>query len=1136
MKIRSIILTLLIPLLVLHACSRNDRSGLHELFTDPPASARPWVFWYWIKAAVSKEGITADLEAMKKNGIAGAYLIPVQGPEDPPLYEPVAEQLSPAWWELVEFALSEANRLNLQIAMHSCDGFAVAGGPWITEEMSMQKVVWSELGITGKAHFSDTLPQPEMYGSYYRDIAVFAFPTPVDAQFTTASIKPGITTNMGSEDPGYLVDPENKRVFRSDDPGWIQYEFEEAFPCRTIHIRTGGLNYASHHLAVETSNDGIHFDSLCRLEPPRHGWQDYEAGITHSIPYVKARYFRFVYSHEGVEQGSEDLDAARWNPALKLVGLELSGRPVIHQFEGKNGSIWRISQNSDKDLLPDSVCIPISSIRDITSHMDSSGYLDWDVPDGKWTILRIGHTSTGHINYMGGGGLGLECDKFDPEIAEFQFDQWFGKVFDKTGPDLSREVLKVFHIDSWECGSQNWSGVFEEEFLDRRKYSLKKYLPVMTGLPVESAEISEQFLYDVRMTIDELVTGNFFGTMARKAGEKNCLFSSESIAPVMTGDAMTHYKKADIPMGEFWYNSPSHDKPTDILDAISAAHIYGKDIIQAEAFTIIRMDWNENPADLKALGDRNFALGVNRFVFHVFAHNPWTDRRPGMTLNTVGLYFQRDQTWWDASKAWMDYISRCQALLQQGKPIVDIAVFTGEEIPRRALTPDRIIDILPGLYSKVMIGYEKTRMENEGLPMIEKPYSVTSSANTYDPSAWTDPLRGYKFDSFNRDALLGNVSVKKGKIINEGGMEYGILVIPGIRKGSPNAYMSEETAEKIIELVRQGATVILEEMPARDPGLQKDPGTELLSTLYSTDGLTVKNRIRYKQLGKGKIVFAPYEMEFLEELGIERDFIASENEKEVYDVAWNHRRGDDFDLYFISNQQDEKRKLSFSLRSNRKAMSVFDPLNGKVYSVPAEITGGRTIGSLELEAFGSAFIVLENRPAMEKSYEADGYPEPSSSIDLSQDWTIRFDRAYGGTSGILELPDLKDWRYFEDDSIRYYSGPAMYTKQFDFMGDPSDSLWLDIGKAYSIAEVWLNGNSCGTVWTAPWRVSISNYIKKGENILEIRVTNTWKNRIIGDNTVFSNDPLTWTTAPFRIRGQELTPSGLTGPVRITGTR
>jgi len=248
-------------------------------------------------------------------------------------------------------------------------------------------------------------------------------------------------------------------------------------------------------------------------------------------------------------------------------------------------------------------------------------------------VLRIGHTSTGHTNATGGGGKGLECDKFDPRVVSLQFDHWFGEAIRRAGPDLAGRVLTIFHVDSWECGSQNWSPVFREEFRRRRGYDLLRWLPAMAGVPLGSADSSERFLYDVRQTIAELIHDNFYVTLAQLAHAKGCQFSAESVAPTMTSDGMLHYQAADIPMGEFWLRSPTHDKPNDMLDAISGAHVYGKSLIQAEAFTELRLAWDEYPGMLKPLQDRNYALGINRMVFHVFTHNPWMDRKPGMTLD-----------------------------------------------------------------------------------------------------------------------------------------------------------------------------------------------------------------------------------------------------------------------------------------------------------------------------------------------------------------------------------------------------------------------------------------------------------------------------------------------------------------------
>jgi len=248
-------------------------------------------------------------------------------------------------------------------------------------------------------------------------------------------------------------------------------------------------------------------------------------------------------------------------------------------------------------------------------------------------------------------------------------------------------------------------------------------------------------------------------------------------------------------MGEFWNNSPTHDKPNDMLDAISAAHIYGKNMVQAEAFTTVKMDWSETPATLKALGDRNFALGINKMVLHVFCQNPYTNKKPGVTLDGVGLYYQRDQTWFKQSKAWIDYLARCQALLQQGKPVVDIAVFTGEELPRRSVLPDRLINTLPGIVGKDRVATEAKRLKNENQPLRQKPDGVSNAANMADAENYTNLLNGYSYDSFNPDALQ-MASVEHGKIVLPTGMSYKLFVLPANMKMNPDNIISNSSVKK----------------------------------------------------------------------------------------------------------------------------------------------------------------------------------------------------------------------------------------------------------------------------------------------------------------------------------------------------
>ncbi|RYG21616.1 MAG: DNA-binding protein, partial [Chitinophagaceae bacterium] len=622
-------------------------------------SAKPWVFWYWVQAGVSKEGIKADLEAMKANGIGGAYLMTIKGENssNPPLYQPAINQLTPQWWDMVKFAFAEAKRLDLKLGMHISDGFALAGGPWISPALSMQKVVSSKITIKGGVNTKIMLPQPETKEGYYKDIAVYAYPSPVGSGISTQTVIPKITTSNESDASG-LIKADNKQNFSSSDPVWIQYEFAKPFTCRSINIKTSGNNYQSNRLTLEVSDDGKIFRKVGRLEAPRHGWQDTDEDFTHAIVPTTARFFRFQYNKAGSEPGSEDLDAAKWKQSLKIVKLELSAEAKIGHYEGKNGSIWRVSSRTTQNEVPKNLAIPLSKMLNLTKFLKTDGTLTWNAPKGVWTILRVGHTSTGQRNATGGAAIGLECDKFNPQAISLQFNSWYGEALKHAGPEIAGKVLNTFHVDSWECGSQNWSPAFKAEFFKRRGYDLTPYLPIMIGLPVESIEISENFLYDMRKTIAELVVDQFYGTLAKLAKEKGVEFTAESAAPTMLSDGLMHYKKVNIPMGEFWLNSPTHDKPNDMLDAISGAHIYGKNIVQAEAFTTVRMDWNESPGTMKALQDRNYALGINKLSYHVFTHNPWTDRKPGMTLDGVGLYFQRDQTWWKQGKAWVDYATR----------------------------------------------------------------------------------------------------------------------------------------------------------------------------------------------------------------------------------------------------------------------------------------------------------------------------------------------------------------------------------------------------------------------------------------------------------------------------------------------
>ncbi len=1131
---------------------------LQAAFQNPPEAAKPWVFWYWMNAAVTAEGITADLEAMKEAGIGGAYLMPIKGVENPPAISPPAVQLSPQWWKMVRHSMQEADRLGLKLAIHFSDGFALGGGPWITPELSMQHVVSAQTQVTGSKKLRLALPQPPTVQGYYRDIAVYAYPTPNGGGVTTYSIKPQISSSLKGENLDRLATAGNKAGFKTSEPGWIQYAFDQPFTCRSIRIKSSGYNYQAHRLRVEASNDGRTFRAVARLQPPRSGWQDSSA-VTHALPATTARFFRFAYDPAGSEPGAEDLDAAKWKQSLKVSEIQLSSEARIHQFEGKNGDVWRVSERTTAAQVPDVQCVPLGKVINLSDKLNASGQLNWTAPPGRWTILRMGHTSTGQVNTTGGGGRGLECDKFSPEAVTLQFDKWFGEAVRQGGPELAARVLKVFHVDSWECGSQNWSKNFAVEFQQRRGYDLLPYLPVLAGVPLQSADVSERVLFDVRTTIAELVNDKFYGTLKELAHAQGCSFSAEAIAPTMVSDGLLHYKNVDVPMGEFWLRSPTHDKPNDMLDAISGAHIYGKNIIQAEAFTELKLAWDEHPGMLKALQDRNYALGVNRMVYHVFVHNPWLDRRPGMTLSGIGLFFQRDQTWWKPGRAWVDYARRCQALLQLGRPVVDVAVFTGEETPSRAVLPDRLVAELPGIFGPQMVASERKRLANVGLPMRELPEKVSASANMATAETLVDPLHGYAYDSFNKDALLNLATVRYGRILLPGGASYGVLVVPGAQKMNlDSSSMSPAVAKRLHELVQAGATILFNRQPNHSPGLQDFPNADNVVQresykILSLAGLPTDSNVANRPAklvytgqhkiepfvneSKVRVMHGPFTADSFAALGLERDVTASlANGQQAPSIAWNHRTDAQFDIYFISNQLDSARTINLSLRVAGRRPELWDAVTGETYPAREwQTANGRTSLPVHLDRNGSIFVVFRESITTQAEHTGTNWLETRTVQTLSGPWQVRFDAKMGGPAQPVAFSQLTDWSKHTDTGIRNYSGTAEYTQTFRWKPAKRarQRVWLELGQLANLAEVQLNGKACGISWTAPYRIDITEAVKKGDNQLRILVTNTWANRLIGDRALPAEQRLTNTTAPSPAANKPLLPAGLLGPVSIS---
>jgi hypothetical protein len=1134
---------------MLTADGKESTKNLALGFANPPASARPWVYWFPLDGNITSNGITADLEAMQRVGIGGVlYMETDQGAPAGP-----ARFAGPSWRDLVKHICSEAHRLGLEVNMNNDAGWCGSGGPWITPEFSMQRVVWSETNVSGPLHFTGILPQPESKMNFYRDIAVLAFPTPT---------------------------------------------------------------------------------------------------ISYQIPNISDK----------SAQGSGEI-------------------PLHTVFAA----------------VPSEATIPRDRIVILTSRLGADGRLTWDVPAGQWTILRLGHTTTGVENHPAPpGGLGLESDKLSKEASEAAFAGLMAKVIDDSKLLAGKgKTLVSTHIDSWETGSQNWTPRFREEFKRLRGYDPLLLLPVMTGRVVDNLEVSERFLWDVRKTVGELLLENYAGQFEKMANRHGLRLSIEAYSGEPAED-MAYAGRADEPMGEFW-SWIKYGAANSCTEMASAAHTYGKRILGAESFTANDGEkWQGYPGSIKELGDWAFCEGINRFVFHRYALQPWTNpnRPPGMSMGPWGLHYERTQTWWEQSKAWHEYLARCQFMLRQGLFAADLCFLEPESSPQ-------------GFHSPVKSGYDRP---------------------------------GYGFDGCTPEVVLTRMSVKGGRLVLPDGMSYRMLVLPKV------GTMTPRLLGKLKELVAAGATVVggpplkspsLSDYPKCDEEVKKladelwgtgeppeeptgrsfgkgkiiwggefrpspepapksvsllgsakwiwraegnpveaaPPGTRYFRRLITVDAgspvtsarleMTADNSfqcwVNNKSAGKGddwnrlvsmnlKRLLKPganllavaavnggdqpnpaglvgsltitYADGHAQEIHTDQSWEAAEsasrNWKSDATVAegwaaamelgpvgmspWNypnmtlgnpdsipdidslchllagmgvppdfsfqaadssqclrfiHRVAGGTDLYFVANKNPQPEDAVCSFRVHGRRPELWRPDTGRIERVAAyDEQDGCVRLPIHFDPNGSAFVVFRDGALVEGdrviAVSRDGEPiltttlakptaVPSDVVELTRDqsrrleaevsrpgkyeltsadgqarrfeltavpkpleitgsWDLRFPPNWGAPEHVT-LNRLISWNDHPDAGVKYFSGTATYSRTIQVPAsliEGNHRLYLDLGKVAVIAQIKLNGQDLGLLWKEPYRVDVTGVLRPGDNDLEIKVVNLWINRLIGD--------------------------------------
>ena len=726
--------------------------------------------------------------------------------------------------------------------------------------------------------------------------------------------------------------------------------------------------------------------------------------------------------------------------------------------------------------VPDEQDTQVKDVVDLSAKLAPDGTLRWEVPAGEWQVLRFGFTLNDHchVSTCSQGWDGYALDPFDAGAFRRYWDAVVEPLIGDAGP-LAGKTLKYLHTDSWEVEVANWTPTLREEFKARRGYDLLPWLPVIAGRIVNSRDQSDRFLQDFRRTMGDLAIDHHYRLFREGAHRHGMLIHPESGGPHSVPiDAQQCLGYDDAPMSEFWAWSWTHRVGDAnrffVKQPASAAHTYGHPLVLAEGFTTIGPHWQETLRDnLKPAFDHACTEGLNLLVWHAFVCSPASEGVPGQQY-FAGTHLNPNVTWWDKSAPFFSYIDRSQWMLQQGLPVADVAYYYGDNVPNFA--------------------------------QLRK----------------SDPARvgaGYDYDVVTAEVILNRMKVKDGRVVLPNGMSYRLLVLPD------RTVISLPVLRKLKEFVAAGATVA-GPRPLTASGLAGFPASDAEVRMLA-DELWGKGAVRAGQTGR----------EVLLGKGVKPDFEWQSQDATEPEIDYIHRTVDGTEIYFVANRSTNAAALNCTFRVADKAPELWDAVSGgHRFASAYSQTDGRTTLPLEVGPCGSRFIVFREPAAKHPAVAARNDSRFETLQELSGPWMVSFDPKWGGPES-AEFEALASWTTRPEPGIKFYSGKAVYRKSFELpSGTKAPPAWLDLGSVRELAEVKLNGQSCGIVWAPPFRVDISRALKPGTNQLEVEVVNFWPNRIIGDQSLPEAQRLTKTNIRKLTAETPLMPSGLLGPVRL----
>jgi len=1056
---------------------------LERGWRNPPNEARPHAYWLWLNGHVNPTTAREELQAMKDAGFGGVLLFDMGARGEKSTTPPAGPAfLSPAWMKQFKESVDQARQLGLQVDFSVVSSWDL-GGHWIEPKHGSMGLYPVETTVDGGRAVDMQLPfppkppaapaDPDGKPAFWRDAAVIAVPS-----------------NLRGAGHDFVIqlDPAGDHALReamldNGNPGTSAVT-ETMSPTREFSI------------AVSSSGtQDSDFKEVLRASlPAAAGPQRFPLPAGTRGRYVRLRLLTAhdfarprwtlgefaLYNTEGVNVALGYQGDRMRNGAAVL----RSTAPYGYGPEWNRDNLHDGETNGPRGVFATAGRPPFhlassGSAVDVTRFVDAQGRLKWNAPEGHWTILRYVVMNIGErLKVPSPNSDGWATDHFNAEATRAHMDYVVTKLKEAFG-DLKKSGLANLYLASYEVVGPVWSPGFIADFRRLRGYDMTPYLPAVFGARVVDDDTTARFLFDYRKTLSDVLISAYYQASRDVAHQAGLGIKSEAGGPGppvhnVPVDSLLANAAVDEIQGEFWPFRPNADGLWVVKETASAGHVYGKQRIHMEAFTSFE-GWREGPQDLKPSADRVFCEGANHMVWHTWTHGPPEAGKPGWVY-LAGTHVNRNVTWWPKIKPFIDYLSRSSYLLQRGQFVSDVLYYYGDG-GFKFIPPRRV---KPGLG------------------------------------------QGYDYDYTNSDVILNRLSMKDSRFTLPDGTRYSVLVLPEEREIPP------AVLAKIEKLVSDGGTVIGPK-PLRAVGLEGYPASdatvrEIAARMWGDlDGANNTSRTH----GKGRVFWGKSEREVLASMGIAPDFTAPAT------FDFTHRRDGSADIYFVRNTTAQRQSAALTFRVDNRQPEFFHPVTGEILNASRWYRKGNAMEvPVDLPENGSVFVVFR-RPAPPSPLPPPNPGPAPTPVSIGGPWTASFEN---GPQSVA-FPQLTSWT--TQPELQYFAGTARYRTTFRLPAGWRRGGFtprIDLGRLWTIGEVWLNGKPLGVTWTAPFTVDASSALQDGENKLEVEVTNTWYNRLIGDSKLPPAQRTTRTnvTTSGGLPWNKLEPleSGLFGPVRL----